>query len=135
MMSHGRAIHQQGVRDWVQNGRLPGAMPAAIFEKGAEREALEANIGLCLAAGAVEKRRNYLMHRAVVGGVLVFKLCKDGLKGRAGARKASDYRKKTFFLQQQVPVVSLVHKGDQPRSFRPGGAFRQPVGQLFERGA
>ena len=45
-----RSIHQQIVRDWLKNAGFPGKMPAAIFEKGAERKAKHAGIDARLAA-------------------------------------------------------------------------------------
>ena len=87
----------------------PG-MPAAIFEEGAERKAQDADIHLRFAARTIKKCRRNLMHRAVVGGVLVFELSEYGLDSRLRAGKAFDNWEKTFFVQEYVPVVSLVHK-------------------------
>ena len=85
-----RSVHQQIVRDRIENAHFPSPVPAAILEKGAERKAKDANVGLRLAAAApVEKRRSYLMHRAMVGGVLVFELSQNGLDGGFHAGKDS----------------------------------------------
>ena len=50
VMGRRRSIHQQVVRDWLKNVGFPGKMPAAIFEKGAERKAKHASIDARLAA-------------------------------------------------------------------------------------
>ncbi len=71
---------------------------------------------------------------AVAGGVLVFKLSKNGLDSGFSAGNALEKRKETLLPQKYVPVAGLVHEQDRAGSSRTEAVGGKLTGQLFKCG-
>ena len=76
----------------------------------------------------------YLVHRAMVGSVFVFKLGENWRDSHFRAGNASYQGKETLFVQEYVPVVGLVQKRKQTGGSSAKAAAGKTVGQFFKRG-